>query len=114
MGTPPCSLRSDERTTTRSSHADTAHRAPDHRLRHLELGVQPVRRRPPPSRRSSAAGPASVDDPKYIVVDLDFDTIDEAEAFLRFLNTQVWGIQENSPALAGTPQTMILEPVATE
>jgi len=53
-----------------------------------------------------------VNDPRYIVVDLDFDTTDEAEAFLRFLNTKIWGNHENSPALAGTPQTMILVPTA--
>ena len=54
-----------------------------------------------------------VDDPRYVVVDLDFDTIAEAEAFLRFLNTQVWAIREHAPALAGAPKTMILEPAAT-
>lgn len=54
-----------------------------------------------------------VDDPRYVVIDLDFDTTDEAEAFLRFLNTKVWGIRENAPALVGTPETMILEPAAT-
>jgi len=50
-----------------------------------------------------------VGDPKYVVVDLDFDTRPEAEAFLQFLQTQVWAIAENAPALAGTPQAMILE-----
>ncbi len=50
-----------------------------------------------------------VDDAKYVVLDLDFDTSGEAEAFLRFLTTRVWANPENSPALAGTPQTMILE-----
>jgi hypothetical protein len=49
-------------------------------------------------------------DPRYVVVDLDFGTHGEAEAFLRFLNAQVWGIPQNAPALAGSPQTMILEP----
>jgi hypothetical protein len=53
-----------------------------------------------------------VDDPNYVVVDLDFDTTEEAEAFLRFLNDRIWGIRENSPALAGTPETMILETAA--
>ena len=53
-----------------------------------------------------------IDNPTYVVIDLDFDTTDEAEAFLRFLNTQVWGIRENAPALAGTPETMILEAAA--
>lgn len=54
-----------------------------------------------------------VDDPTYVVIDLDFDTTDEAEAFLCFLNAKVWAIPENAPALAGTPETMILEPAAT-
>ncbi len=53
-----------------------------------------------------------VDDRMYVVIDLDFDTTDEAKAFLRFLNTNVWAIPENAPALAGTPETMILEPAA--
>jgi hypothetical protein len=51
-----------------------------------------------------------VNNPRYVVVDLDFDTTDEAEAFLRFLSTQVWRDRESSPALAGSPQTMILQP----
>jgi hypothetical protein len=52
-----------------------------------------------------------VDDPGWIVVDLEFATADEANAFLRFLREQVWAIPENAPALAGTPNTMILEEV---
>ena len=51
-----------------------------------------------------------VDDPAYVVIDLDFDTTDQAKAFLRFLNTNVWAIRDNAPALAGSPETMILEP----
>jgi hypothetical protein len=51
-----------------------------------------------------------VDDPRYVVIDLDFGTTEEAEGFLRFLKTRVWEIPEYAPALAGTPQTMILEP----
>lgn len=53
-----------------------------------------------------------VDDPMYVVIDFDFDTTEEAEAFLHFLNTKVWAIRENAPALVGTPETMILEPAA--
>jgi hypothetical protein len=53
-----------------------------------------------------------VDNPAYVVIDLDFDSIDEAQSFLGFLNTRVWVNPENSPGLAGTPQTMILQQVA--
>jgi hypothetical protein len=52
-----------------------------------------------------------MDDPRYIVVDLDFDDPAEAEAFLEFLQTKVWSSPENSPALAGDPRTAILETV---
>ena len=55
-----------------------------------------------------------VDDPNFVVIDLDFDSTEEAVAFRRFLETRVWGVQENAPALVGSPETMILEPVAIE
>lgn len=51
-----------------------------------------------------------VDGARYVVVDLDFQTASEAEKFLRFLRSTVWSSPENAPALAGTPQTAILEP----
>ena len=52
-----------------------------------------------------------VDDPAYVVIDLDFSTAAEAEAFRDFLQAKVWSSAENSPALIGTPQTKILEQV---
>ena len=50
-----------------------------------------------------------VDDPNYIFIDLDFTTIDEAQRFLAFLNNKVWSSTDNTPALAGTPQTKLLQ-----
>jgi hypothetical protein len=50
-----------------------------------------------------------VDDPRFVVIDLDFDTTAEAQSFRSFLTTQVWAHPENSPGLAGIPETMILE-----
>ena len=50
-----------------------------------------------------------VDDPRYVVIDLDFATVEEAERFLVFLRTKVWADSESSPALVGSPQTKILE-----
>ena len=49
-----------------------------------------------------------VDDPRYVVIDLDFDTVDQAASFLQFLQTTVWSVPANSPALAGSPQVKIL------
>ena len=51
-----------------------------------------------------------VDDPHYVVIDLDFDSVAEAQGFLAFLNTKVWTSRANAPALVGTPQTKILQP----
>lgn len=49
-----------------------------------------------------------VDDPCFVVLDLDFDTTPEAEAFLEFLQSRVWSSRPSSPALIGTPRTRIL------
>jgi hypothetical protein len=46
----------------------------------------------------------------YVVIDLDFQTRAEAEDFLHFLQTNVWASAASAPALAGTPQTRIVEP----
>jgi hypothetical protein len=52
-----------------------------------------------------------VDDDRYVLVDLDFSTREQAQQFLDFLETTVWASRESSPALAGTPRTRILEPI---
>jgi hypothetical protein len=52
-----------------------------------------------------------VDDDRYIVVDLEFGSAEQAAGFRRFLEAQVWSVPENAPALTGSPKTMILEPV---
>jgi hypothetical protein len=49
------------------------------------------------------------DDPAYIVVDLDFGTTEEAGTFLEFLHNNVWSSPQSAPALAGRPQTRILD-----
>lgn len=50
-----------------------------------------------------------VDDARYIVVDLDFDTATEAEVFLGFLRTHVWSSRDTAPALVGAPRARVLE-----
>jgi hypothetical protein len=52
-----------------------------------------------------------VDDDHYVVIDLDFDTVEQAQNFLAFLQTTVWSSASASPALAGGPRTAILETV---
>jgi hypothetical protein len=55
-----------------------------------------------------------VDDPKYLMLDLEFDTAGRAEAFASFLHEHVWSSPTSSPALAGAPQTRILGLVRRE
>lgn len=52
-----------------------------------------------------------VDDRQFLVIELDFETRQNAEAFGHFLRTVVWSNPEASPALAGEPAARILEPV---
>ena len=54
----------------------------------------------------------SVDDPKYVAVDLEFDTSAEAERFQVALG-QLWQSKRAAPALIGTPQVRIVEAVET-
>lgn len=55
-----------------------------------------------------------IDDPHQVVIDLDFDTSDQAQRFLHFLQTTVWASPQNAPALVGAPHTKILQPVAEQ
>ena len=49
-----------------------------------------------------------VDDDRYIVVQLDFGTVEAAEQFKTFLEAVVWQSPELSPGLAGTPVARVL------
>lgn len=50
-----------------------------------------------------------IDDPHYVLIDLEFATTSEAQAFLAFLRARVWSSSEGSPALVGEPRATILE-----
>jgi len=50
-----------------------------------------------------------VNDPKYLMLDLEFDTAGQAEAFAEFLHQRVWSSPTSSPALAGAAHTQILD-----
>jgi hypothetical protein len=65
------------------------------------------RRRASGVRHERVSRPAG--DERYVIIDLDFAEHREAEAFLGFLETQIWSSAQNSPALAGKPRTSILD-----
>ncbi|MDQ0821921.1 hypothetical protein QFZ79_004298 [Arthrobacter sp. V4I6] len=50
-----------------------------------------------------------VDDPRSVLVELDFGQPGQAEAFLAKLQATVWNSPEAAPALLGAPKTRILE-----
>ena len=54
-----------------------------------------------------------VDDDKYVYVQLEFGSVEQAEGFRSFLETTVWANAEASPALDGTPTARILTEVET-
>jgi hypothetical protein len=51
-----------------------------------------------------------VDDPNYILIDLDFDTSQEAERFLDVMR-RIWQSPQAAPALRGAPRARIAEAV---
>jgi hypothetical protein len=52
-----------------------------------------------------------VDDAKYIVVDLEFETVQAAKAFKEFLESVVWQSRDLSPGLGGVPIARVFEDV---
>jgi hypothetical protein len=51
------------------------------------------------------------DDPRYIVVDLEFDDLEAARGFKDFLEGVVWQSKDLSPGLDGPPTARVLEDV---
>jgi hypothetical protein len=70
--------------------------------------------RDPANRRTSGVLHYTIcrplDDARFVLIDLDFATVDEAEGLLSTLE-RVWASGVAAPALAGTPHTRILQPV---
>lgn len=52
-----------------------------------------------------------VDDEAYVILHLDFDSIEAATRFRGFLEANVWSTPANSPGLAGSPTARVLESV---
>lgn len=50
-----------------------------------------------------------VDDERYLVIELDFDSVEAAASFRDFLRAVVWSNPDNAPGLAGEPRTLLLE-----
>jgi hypothetical protein len=88
----------------------------EHPISDLEVWRQafeadPVRRDESGVRRYRVFRP--LDDPRYVKIDLDFGSLREAEAFRSALQ-DLWASGRAAPALAGDPQTQIVEEVLSE
>jgi hypothetical protein len=68
----------------------------------------PVNRKQSGVRRYAIQRP--VDDSRYVMVDLHFDNVIDAEALLAKLR-EVWQSPAAAPALAGSPQARIIDTV---
>lgn len=74
-----------------------------------------------PSRRARLAQPRNrggvpherviqpIDHPLYMLVELEFASLEEAQRFQEFLQARVWSTPANSPARAGSPHARIAE-----
>lgn len=71
----------------------------------------PVHREQSGVRRYRILRPS--DDPNYVMVDLEFDSVGEAESFRSALE-DLWGSGRAAPALAGSPQARIVEAVESK
>lgn len=73
--------------------------------------LDPARRQESGVRRYRVSRP--VDDPHYVMVDLDFNSSGEAEAFVATMR-EVWQSPQAAPALLGNPQARIVEIVESK
>jgi hypothetical protein len=87
------------------------HAISDFEVRKKAFEADPVRRKESGVRRYRVFRP--VDDPHYVKIDLDFDSVEQAEAFRAALQG-LWGSGRAAPALSATPQTQIVEEVLAE
>jgi hypothetical protein len=83
------------------------HPVPDFDAWKKTFDSDPLDRKGSGVRRYRVMHPA--DDPNYAIVDLEFDTMDEAEALLAALHN-LWG-RVQSEGLIGAPQGRIIEVV---
>ena len=84
------------------------HSVKDFELWKAAFDRDPIDRRGLGVRRHRVLRP--LDDPHYVVVELDFDTTEQAEA-CRVALGRLWASRADAPALLGAPQVRIVEAV---
>jgi hypothetical protein len=84
------------------------HAIKDYAMWKAAFDRDPINRRGLGVRRHRVYRP--LDDPNYIVGELEFDTTADAEACRTALH-ELWGSPEAAPALLGAPQVRIVDAV---
>ena len=82
------------------------HAISDYQLWKAAFDRDPVKRQHSGVRGHHVLRP--VDDPNYVVVDLEFDDAEQARAFRHKLDG-LWRSRDAAPALAGRPRVRILD-----
>lgn len=89
----------------------------EHEVRDFDMWTTAFNRDPVDRAKSGVVAhriSRTVDDPNYIVIELDFERPEEAAALLHRLETEVWSRPQAAPALSGKPTTRILNTVAAK
>jgi hypothetical protein len=84
----------------------------EHGIKDFEMWKQAFDRDPLNRVASGVVGhriSRPVNDSHYILVELDFNELNQAEQLLSNLQAKVWNSTSASPALQGAPRTRILE-----
>jgi quinol monooxygenase YgiN len=83
----------------------------EHSIRDFDTWKQAFDR-DPANRRKSGVSKYTIlrphDDPDYIVIDLEFESIEKAAEFVTAMQA-VWQSRSAAPALLGTPNTRVFE-----
>jgi Antibiotic biosynthesis monooxygenase len=89
----------------------------EHRVSDVDTWLETFRKFAP-AREQAGVQSAHVwqpcDDPHYIVINLEFESVAAAANFRTFLRENVWSSKHTSPALAGEPKALILNEIVVD
>lgn len=97
----------------RGKYGDAAHRTRDHDLETWLSGFNDLEDALANAGVRHTHIQQPIDDDRYIYVQLDFENVTAATAFLDHLRAVVWASPEASPGLEGTPTARVLTGVRT-
>ncbi|MDT5255791.1 MAG: hypothetical protein QOD10_871 [Mycobacterium sp.] len=89
----------------------------EHRIKDLEVWLEAFRKFTP-AREQAGVHATHVwqpaDDPHYVVVHLEFESVSAAGKFRTFLRENVWSSPDASPGLDGSPTALVFNEVVVD